>query len=179
MVPAYSQGSRSPHAERPSPRFYSPQNVSAKGYLEVLNVASGQFGVTPVPAPISNVADIENVLNSIASKPGGGLLVPPDVTAQVNRDFIVEQAAKSQLPAIYANGSFAAVGGLMSYGVDLNDLFHRSAGYVDRILRGEKAADLPVQQPVKIVTVLNKVTAKRLGLDVPTTLLVTADEVIE
>jgi putative ABC transport system substrate-binding protein len=159
--------------------LHAPHNASAKGYLDFLNSIAAQFGVTPVPAPVRNVAEIGSAMASLASNPGGGLLVPPDVTAQVNRDFVVAEAAKYKLPAIYANGSFAAVGGLMSYGVDLNDLFHRSAGYVDRILRGEKAADLPVQQPLKVVTILNKKTAELLGLEVPSTLLVAADEVID
>jgi putative ABC transport system substrate-binding protein len=107
------------------------------------------------------------------------LLLPPDTSIGLHRDLIIALTAKHRLPAVYPFRFFVAAGGLMSYGIDRPDMFRQAASYVDRILRGEKPADLPVQAPVKFETVLNLKTAKALGLDVPSTLLVRADEVIE
>ena len=111
--------------------------------------------------------------------PNGGLLLPPDATTILHRDLIIALAARHRLPAVYAARFFVAAGGLMSYGTDQVDMFRQAASYVDRILRGAKPADLPVQAPTKYETTLNLKTAKALGLTVPPGLLVRADEVIE
>jgi putative ABC transport system substrate-binding protein len=111
--------------------------------------------------------------------PDGGLFLPPDVTTIVHRDLIIALAARHRLPTAYSFRLFVEAGGLMSYGTDQIDMFGQTASYVDRILRGAKPADLPVQAPTRYETVLNLKTAKALGLDVPPSLLVRADEVIE
>jgi putative ABC transport system substrate-binding protein len=111
--------------------------------------------------------------------PNGGLVVPDSALAVLNRELIVKLAARYKLPAVYADRVFVTDGGLVSYGPVLTDSYRRVAGYVDRILRGEKASDLPVQAPAKYETVLNLKTAKALGLTVPPALLTRADEVIE
>ena len=113
------------------------------------------------------------------SSSNGGLIVTGSALAEVHRDLIVALAARHKLPAVYFNRFFVAAGGLISYGSDLIDQYRRAAGYVDRILKGEKPADLPVQAPTKYELVINLKTAKALGLDVPPTLLARADEVIE
>ena|SRR5438105_2023982 len=114
-----------------------------------------------------------------ARGPDSGLFLPPDITTVNQRDLIVALAARHRLPAVYAFREFVTAGGLMSYGNDENDTYRLAASYVDRILRGARPADLPVQAPVKYQTVLNLKTAKALGLEVPPSLLVRADEVIE
>ena len=115
----------------------------------------------------------------IATKPNGSLIVLPDTFVTVHRDMLVGLASLHRLPAVYPFRYFVTRGGLISYGVDGVDLFRRSADYVDRILRGERAADLPVQAPTKYELVINLKTARTLGLEVPPTLLARADEVIE
>jgi putative tryptophan/tyrosine transport system substrate-binding protein len=122
---------------------------------------------------------IESVIAALAREPGVGLIVMPDSFNIVHRERIIALAAQNKLPAISPYQFMVAEGGLMSYGVDLVDLFRRAAAYVDRILKGEKPADLPVQAPTKFTLVINLKTAKALGLTVPDKLLVAADEVIE
>ena len=111
--------------------------------------------------------------------PNSGLLLPPDTTTVVHRDLIIALAARHRLPSVYAIRLFVAAGGLMSYGIDQLEMFRQAASYVDRILRGAKPGDLPVQAPTKYETTLNLKTAKALGIEVPPSLLVRADEVIE
>jgi putative ABC transport system substrate-binding protein len=111
--------------------------------------------------------------------PDGGLVLPPDAMTLTNRDLVDALAARHRLPAVYAIQTFVTAGGLMSYGTDQNDMFRLAASYVDRILRGDKPADLPVQAPTKFETTVNLKTAKALGLTVPSGLLVAADELIE
>ena len=132
------------------------------------------------PVPVENAAaDIERAIKSLARVPNDGLLLPPDGTTIVHRDLIIALAARHRLPAVYSLHLFVAAGGLMSYGTDQVDMFRQAASYVDRILRGDKPADLPVQAPTKYETTVNLKTAKALGLTVPPGLLVAADEVIE
>jgi putative tryptophan/tyrosine transport system substrate-binding protein len=119
------------------------------------------------------------VIELFARIPTGGLLLPPDSTTTVHRDLVISLAARHRLPAVYSARVFVAAGGLMSYGIDRVDEFRQAASYVDRILRGANPADLPVQAPTKYETVLNLTTAKALGLEVPPSLLVRADEVID
>ena len=132
-----------------------------------------------VPSPIENTADIERVIDSVARVPNSGLLLPPDTTTITHRNLIVALAARHRLPAVYSLRVFVTAGGLMSYGTDPVEIFRLAATYADRILRGAKPADLPVQAPTKYETIVNLKTAKALGLDVPPSLIVRADEVIE
>jgi putative ABC transport system substrate-binding protein len=134
--------------------------------------------VAPIFAPIYEPAEIEAFMTMLGSEPGGGLIVPPNDFTSVHRKLIIDLAARYRLPAIYGFRQFAAAGGLMSYGIDPVQQFRDVAIYVDRILRGEKPADLPVQAPTKFELVINRETAKGLGLDVPSALLAQAAEVI-
>ena len=126
-----------------------------------------------------DAGEIERAVAAFARSPNGGLIVTASALAQVHRNLIVTLAARHKLPAVYFERFFVAAGGLISYGPDLVDQYRRAAAYVDRILKGEKPADLPVQAPTKYELVINLKTAKALGLDVPPTLLARADEVIE
>jgi putative ABC transport system substrate-binding protein len=132
-----------------------------------------------VPSLVENVADIERTIEAFARTPNGGLLLPPDSTTSVYRDLIIALAAQYSLPTVSFLRVFVAAGGLMSYGVDFVDVTRQAAAYVDRILRGDKPSDLPVQAATKFETIVNLKTAKALGLTVPPGLLVVADEVIE
>src|SRR5262245_19014706 len=148
-------------------------------YLQAAEAAAPSVGIKPVPTLVENATDIERAIASFASAPNGGLVLIPDVSATVHRDLVIALAARHRLPAVYYARMFAAAGGLMSYGNDLVDMFRQAASYVDRILRGDKPADLPVQAATKFETIINLKTAKALGLTVPPRLLVAADEVIE
>jgi putative tryptophan/tyrosine transport system substrate-binding protein len=160
--------------------FIANPKVSTYDYfLKVAKQVAQSLAVELVPSPVDTPADIQRAVESIARTPNGGLLFPANVASNANRGLIVALAAQYRLPAVYAFRYITANGGLMSYGVDEGDLFRRAASYVDRILRGEKPADLPVQAPTKFETVVNLKTAKALGLTVPPGLLVGADEVIE
>jgi len=154
-----------------------------------LAVGSGQFGAIQSVAPtfgvelrpidVQDATEIERGITAFARSPNGGLIVTGSALAVVHRDLIVALAAQHKLPALYFQRLFVASGGLISYGPDFLDQYRQAAGYVDRILKGEKPADLPVQAPTKYELVINLKTAKALGLDVPPTLLARADEVIE
>ena len=148
-------------------------------FLRSANAAAASLAIDVVPAPVENAADVERVFETFARVSDGGLLLPPDITTLTHRDLIVALAARHRLPAVYSFRLFVTVGGLMSYGTDQVDMFGQTASYIDRILRGAKPADLPVQAPTKYETILNLKTAKALGLTVPPGLLVAADEVIE
>jgi putative tryptophan/tyrosine transport system substrate-binding protein len=131
------------------------------------------------PVSVRDAPGIERAIAAFASAANGGLIVMGGAVTSIHRTLIATLATQHKLPAIYAERSYATAGGLISYGSDYVDQYRRAAGYVDRILRGEKPADLPVQAPTKFELVVNLKTAKALGLDVPTTLLARADEVIE
>jgi putative ABC transport system substrate-binding protein len=148
-------------------------------YHQAAKDAASSLGIELVPGPIETAADIERTIDALARAPNGGLLVPPDLTAVLHRDLIITLAARHRLPAVYQARFWVAAGGLMSYGTDRVVAFRQGAYYVDRILRGDKPADLPVQAPTKFETVVNLNTAKALGLTVPPGLLIAADEVIE
>jgi putative tryptophan/tyrosine transport system substrate-binding protein len=141
--------------------------------------AAQRLGVQYVASPVFEPAQIETVMATLAREPNGGLIISPDALTVTNRPQIIALAAHYRLPAIYAERIFAVDGGLISYGADYVDHFRQAASYVDRILRGAKPTDLPVQQPAKFYLVINLETAKTLGLTVPETLLATANEVIE
>ena len=160
--------------------LYSPETLSSYGlYVRVVEAGAPSFAITSVTTPANDAAEIERAIGAFAREPNGGLIVLPDATPVVNRSLIVALAARHHLPAIYPFGFFARDGGLMSYGVDADDRFRQSASYIDRILKGAKPAELPVQLPTKFEMVVNLKTAKALGLEVPLHLQQLADEVIE
>jgi ABC-type uncharacterized transport system substrate-binding protein len=135
--------------------------------------------VKPVAAEVRSAGDIERAIDAFAREPRGGLLTVPAVTASLHRALIFRMAARHRLPAVYPFRFYAVDGGLASYGPDPVDQYRRAAGYADRILRGAKPADLPVQAPTKFDLIFNLKTAKTLGIEIPPTLLARADEVIE
>jgi len=144
-----------------------------------VDAAAATLGVETTAAPVRATADVERAISTIAAVPNGGMVVEPDAYTHANRRLIIELAAQYRLPAIYGLRQEASEGGLVSYGPEMRDLYRRSASYVDRILKGDKPADPPVQEPLKYELVVNLKTAKSLGLSVPPILLATADEVIE
>jgi putative tryptophan/tyrosine transport system substrate-binding protein len=148
-------------------------------YLSAAEPLSQSLAIELIPTLIENAADIERSLELFARVPNGGLLLPPDITTFTHRDLIIALAAQHGLPAVYAFRPVVAAGGLMSYGIDIADMCRQAAFYVDRILRGDEPAKLPVQAGTKFETAVNLKTAKALGLAVPPALLVAADEVIE
>ena len=149
------------------------------GQFGVIQAAAASFRVDVVPVNVFAVSDIERGVASLAQRPNGGLIMTANPTAIAHRSHIIELAQRHKLPAVYFEPVFARDGGLISYGPDIVDQYRRAAGYVDRILKGEKPADLPVQAPTKYQLVINLKTARALGLEIPATLLATADEVIE
>jgi len=160
--------------------IYNPPTAPfATYYLRPFEAAAPTLGVQASVAAVDNDVDIENALDALAREPGGGFVVLPDTFTGIHRDQIVSLASRYRLPAVYPFRWFAEMGGLLSYGLDSDDMFHRAASYVDRVLKGEKPADLPVQGPTKFEMIINNKTAKALGIDVPPTLLAIADEVID
>ena len=157
----------------------NPKTTAFDYFQHSAEALAPSLSIEVVPGRIETPAEIERAIAAFAHVPNGGLLLPPDSTTIVNRDLVVALAARRRLPSVYAVRVFIAAGGLMSYGTNQVEIFRQAASYVDRILRGAKAADLPVQAPTKYETTLNLKTAKALGLDVPPSLLVRADEVIE
>src|SRR6516162_8322296 len=148
-------------------------------YTSTAASLSQSLGIEFVPTLVENAGEIERAIETFARVPNGGLLVPPDVTTFAHRDLIIALAARHSLPAVYSFRVLVLAGGLMSYGIDLVDTCRQAAFYVDRILRGDKPGDLPVQAATKFETAVNLKTAKALGLTAPPGLLVAADEVIE
>jgi putative ABC transport system substrate-binding protein len=167
-----------PHVARVAV-ILNPDQVPQAGMWRAVEVAAPSLGVKATAFPVRNAADIERAINAFASEPNGGLIVLPSGATTVYRELIIALAARHRLPAIYAFRQFIADGGLISYGFDLAEQYRGAAAYVDRILRGEKPGDLPVQQPTKFELVINLKTAKALGLQVPSQLQQLADEVIE
>ena len=157
----------------------NPKTSPYDYFLRAAEAAAPSLAIKMVPSPVATAADIEHAIDSFAGAPNGGLLLPPDATTIMHRDLIIALAARHKLPAVYAFHFLVAAGGLMSYGTDQVEMFRLAASYVDRILRGDKPADLPVQAPTKFETTVNLRTAKALGIAIPPGLLVAADEVIE
>jgi len=151
----------------------------AEYYVTPFKAAAASFPVEAIAAPVRDTSELESVVAGQAREPDGGLIVMPEAFMNVHRAEVTSLAAHYRLPAVYPRRFFAELGGLLSYGNDQSDNFRRAAGYVDRILKGEKPADLPVQTPTKFELVINLKTAKTLGLTVPFGLLNAADEVIE
>jgi putative ABC transport system substrate-binding protein len=166
-----------PHKTR---RIHSePELATYDFYLRSAKAPAAALGIELLPRPVKNAADITNAIEDFARVPDGGLIVPPDVYTVSHSKLIISLAERNRLPAVYAFGYLVSDGGLMSYGTDRVDEMRQAASYIDRILRGDKASDLPVQAPTKFETVVNLKTAKALGLTVPPALLLAADEVIE
>ena len=161
--------------------IFNPELAPGGGsyYTRLIEASAPASAVTPIVAPVHSAADIERAIGEFVGEPNGGLVVLPDITTVVNRRLIVALADRHHVPAIYAFGVVVTEGGLISYGIDVVDQFRQAAGYVDRILKGTKPAELPVQLPAKFVMSINLKTAKGLGLDVPLLLQQRADEVVD
>ena len=160
--------------------LFNPETAPfAQHYLSFIETSAPAFGVTANAASVRSISEMEAAIEAQARAPGGGLVVLPDTFTFSNRALLIALAARHRLPAIYATRGQAIDGGLLSYGPDIVDLYRRAAAYVDRILRGEKPADLPVQNPNKYVLMVNLKTAKALGLTIPDKVMALADEVIE
>jgi putative ABC transport system substrate-binding protein len=159
--------------------IFHPDNPESTFFMKLLEAAAPSFAVRPIAVPVGDRAEIERAIENLARDPNSGFLVPPDIFLATHRELIVQLATLHRLPAVYSGPISVRQGGLVSYGVDVDDLFRRAAGYIDRILKGAKPTDLPVQAPTKFQLVINLKTARALGLEVPSTLLSIADEVIE
>jgi putative ABC transport system substrate-binding protein len=159
--------------------IYNPDNPLGALYARAFESAAGPLGIEPLIAHIHNLGDIERAVAAAAAQPNGGIFVPLDVTMITFMHETIATIARHRLPAIYSERVFVTSGGLVSYGTDRVEPYRGAASYVDRILRGEKAGDLPFQLPTKYELVINLKTAKALGLTIPPNLLFTADEAIE
>jgi putative tryptophan/tyrosine transport system substrate-binding protein len=159
--------------------IFNPDMATALPFMPSLETAARSLKVVPITARVHSDVEIETAIIGLGREPGGGLVVIPDAFLIAHRAPIISAAARNNVPAVYAQSFFARDGGLLSYGVDLVDLFRRAASYVDRILRGAKPTDLPVQFPTKYEMAVNLGTAKALGLTVPPSILLRADEQIE
>jgi len=160
---------------------FNPQTApgSRSQFLQFLEAATASLGLRRILAPVADVSDIEALGNVLGPEPGGAMLVWPDIFTTTHRKPLVEVAFRQRWPAVYRDREFVVAGGLISYGSDLQEVFRQAASYVDRILKGEKPADLPVQQPTKLELVVNLKTARAIGLKIPESFLLRADEVIE
>jgi putative ABC transport system substrate-binding protein len=168
-----------PHVKRAALLFNPKTAPFVEYYLGPFKTASASFGIEAIAAPVGDSAELDAVIAAQAREPNGGLIVIPDGFLNVHRAKIISQAARYSLPAVYPWRFFAEQGGLLSYGSEQSDEFRLAASYVDRVLKGEKPSELPVQAPVKFELVVNMKTARALGLDVPLRLQQLADTVIE
>jgi len=168
-----------PRIARVTLMFNPPTATFVEGYLSPFKAAAASLGAEAVIAPIHDMPEVESLLTTQAREPNSGLVVIPDAFMVGHRAQITALAARYRVPAIYTFRSFAELGGLISYGPDFFDEYRRTASYVDRILKGEKPTELPVQAPVKFELVINLKAAKALGLTIPPTLFARADEVIQ
>jgi putative tryptophan/tyrosine transport system substrate-binding protein len=167
-----------PHTTRAAV-LRDPNVAAGIGQFAVIQSVAGSVGVEAIPVSLSDATELERELVAFAQSANGALIITASALSAINRDLIITLAARHKLPAVYQERNYADAGGLISYGPNFLDQYRRAAGYVDRILKGEKPADLPVQAPTKYELVINLKTAKALGLSVPPTLLARADEVIE
>jgi putative ABC transport system substrate-binding protein len=159
--------------------MFNPDTTPVSAFMPSFETAAAALKVVPITTQIHSEGEIETAITALGREPGGGLVVIPDAWTLVHRTPIISAAVRNNVPAVYAPSFFARDGGLLSYGPDPVDIFRRAASYVDRILRGEKPGDLPVQFPTKFEMVVNLKTAKALGLEVPPSIRLRADEVIE
>ena len=156
-----------------------PALASGPGQFAAIQSIAPSLGVEVSPVNVRDAGEIERAITAFAHSPNGGLIVTGSALVGIHRHLIIALAARHKLPAVYVERTYVAAGGLISYGSDFLDQYRRAASYVDRILKGEKPADLPVQAPTKYELVINLKTAKALGLDLPASVLARADEVIE
>jgi putative ABC transport system substrate-binding protein len=168
-----------PRVNRVAMLFNPATATYADYFLKPFKAAAPSFAVAAITAPVRDMSELDSVVAAQAREPNGGLIVMPDSFTDTHREEIISLVARHHLPAVYAYRFFTEHGGLLSYGADLRDNFRRAADYVDRVLKGEKPADLPVQAPTKFELVINLKTAKELGLTVTRDFLLIADEVIE
>ena len=159
--------------------MFNPETFLTSLYVPSFETAARSIKIVPIIATVHSDVEIETAITALGREPGGGLVVMSDAFMRAHRASIILAAARNNVPAVYVQSDFAREGGLLSYGPDGGDIWRRAATYVDRILRGEKPGDLPVQQPAKFELVINLKTAKALGLTVPQSILLSADEVIE
>jgi putative ABC transport system substrate-binding protein len=159
--------------------MFNPDFPVVSTYMPSFETAARSLKVVPITAPVHSDAEIETSITDLGREPGGGLVDPGDAFTTAHRAPIISAAARNNVPAVYSLSEAARDGGLLSYGADRADLFRRAASYVDRILRGAKPGDLPVQLPTKFEMVVNRKTATALGLTVPPSILLRATEVIE
>jgi putative ABC transport system substrate-binding protein len=159
--------------------LFNPDTAPVSTYMPSFETAARSLKIVPIIAPVHSDVEIETAINALGREPRSGLVVMPDVFMNVHRVPIISAAARNNVPAVSWLYNFARDGGLLSYGVDTVDIYRRAASYVDRILRGAKPGDLPVQYPTKFEMVVNLKTAKALGLAVPPSILLRADEVID
>jgi putative ABC transport system substrate-binding protein len=159
--------------------MFNPDPAPVSTYMPSFETAARSLKVASITAPVHSDGEIETAILALGREPGGGLVVIPDVFTFAHRIHIISAAARNNVPAVYAQSESARDGGLLSYGVDQLDNFRRAASYVDRILRGEKPGDLPVQFPTKFEMVVNLKSADALGLAIPPSIMLRADEVIE
>jgi putative ABC transport system substrate-binding protein len=167
-----------PHTTRAAV-LRDPAVPAGIGQFAVIQSVAGSVGVDVIPVGLSDAANLARELADFAQSANGGLILTAGALSALHRDLIITLAARHKLPAVYQERTYADAGGLISYGANFLDEFRRAAGYVDRILKGEKPADLPVQAPTRYELVINLKTAKALGLTIPETVLARADEVIE
>jgi putative tryptophan/tyrosine transport system substrate-binding protein len=168
-----------PQAKRIVVIFNAEAAPYAKNMVQMIAAIAPSLEAELVVSSTRDAVEIERAIAEVAGESNGGLIVIPDAFTSANRGVIISLAARYRLPAVYAYRYYAVDGGLLSYGHDTTDLFRKSASYVDKILRGAKPADMPVQQPTKYELVINLKTAKALGIEVPAQLLARADEVVE
>jgi putative ABC transport system substrate-binding protein len=159
--------------------MFNPDTAPVSTFMPSFESAARSLKVVPIIAPVHSDVEIETANIALGREPGGGLVVMPDSFMITHRAPIISATARNNVPAVYSQSDFARDGGLLSYGGDVVDTFRRAASYVDRILRGEKPGDLPVQLPTKFDLVVNRKTATALGLAIPPSILLRADEVIE
>ena len=168
-----------PRLARVALLFNPPTATFIEGYLNPFKTAAASLGMEAIITPVHDIPEVELLVTAQTREPNSSLVVIPDVFTLSHRMAITSLAAHYRVPAVYWSRSFAELGGLISYGPYIVDEYRRAASYADRILKGEKPADLPVQAPTKFELVINRKTANALGLTIPQTLLVTADEIIE
>ena len=159
--------------------LWDPAITAGIGQFAIIQSVATSAGVDIRPVNLRDAGEIERAISAFARSQNGGLIVTTSALSTVNRDLIIALAARHKLPAVYFQRFFVTAGGLISYGANFIDQYRRAASYVDRILKGEKPADLPVQAPAKYELVVNLKTAKALGLTIPSSVLAGADEVIE
>ena len=159
--------------------MFNPDTAAVSAFVPSFETAVRSLKVEPITAPVHSDVEMQMAIIALGHEPGGGLVVMPSLWMTAHRAPIILAAARNNIPAVYVFSFYARDGGLLSYGVDQVDLYRRAATYVDRILRGEKPGDLPVQFPTKFEMIVNLKTAKALGLNVPQSILLRADEVID